>query len=80
MKCSYYRYLDLLNCKVVSKSDSYSYYVIVKGTVYSSYNVYGNDLSILRRILNKKKHLNTKECKTTFLLHNTTSKLLYLKD
>ena len=50
------------------------------GTIYLSYNVYGNDLSILHRVLNKKKYLNVKERKTTLLLHDTAFKLPYLKD
>ena len=80
VKCNRYRYLDLLDCKVASKSDSYGYYVAVRGIMYSSYNVHSNDLSILRKVLDEKKHLNIKEYKTNLLLHNTTSKLLHLKD
>ena len=49
-------------------------------TVYSSYNVYGNDPSVLRRFLDKKKRLNVKERETTLLLYNTAFKLLRLKD
>jgi len=49
-------------------------------TVYLFYNVYGNDPSILYRVLNEKKRLNTKERKTTLLLRNTAFKLLHLKD
>ena len=80
MKCSHYRRLNLLDCKVASKSKLYSYYVAAGGTVYLSYNVYGNDPSILRGVLDEKKHLNIKECKTALLLHNTAFKLLHLKD
>jgi len=49
-------------------------------TVYLSYNIYGNDPSVLRRVLDKKKRFNTKERKATLLLHNTAFKLLHLKD
>jgi len=47
---------------------------------YSSYNIYGNNLSILHGVLNKKKRLDTKECKTALLLRDTSFKLLRLKD
>jgi len=80
IKCSYYRYLNLLDCKVASKSKSYSYYVIANKTVYLSYNVYRNNLSVLCKVLDKKKCLNAKERKTALLLHDTVSKLLHLKD
>jgi len=53
---------------------------VVSRTVYLSYNVYGNDLSVLRRVLDEKKRLNVKERKTAFLLHDTASKFLRLKD
>ena len=43
------------------------------GTVYLSYNVYRNDLSVLYQVLDKKKRLNSKE-------RNTFIKLLYIKD
>ena len=65
---------------MASKSNSYSYYMAAGGTVYSSYNVYGNNLSVLRGVLNKKKRLNAKKRKTGLLLRNTTFKLLHLKD
>jgi len=80
VKCSYCYHLDLLDCKIIIKSNSYSHYVTVRETIYSSYNVYSNDLSVLRRVLDKKKRLNTKERKTTLLLRNTTFKLLHFKD
>ena len=48
--------------------------------IYSSYNVYKNDLSILYKVLDEKKRFNVKECKTTLLLHDTAFKLLRLKD
>jgi len=50
------------------------------GTIYLSYNVYGNNPSVLYGVLDEKKRLNAKECKTTLLLRNTAFKLLYLKD
>jgi len=65
---------------VTSKSNSYSYYIVIKRTVYSFYNVYSNDLSVLYRVLNKKRCFNIKECETALLFHNTTFKLLHLKD
>jgi len=80
IKCNRYYYLNLPDCKVASKSKLYSYYVTASRIIYLSYNVYGNDLSVLYRVLNKKKHLNIKECKTTLLLHNTAFKFLHLKD
>jgi len=80
VKCNRYYYLNLLDCKVASKSKSCSYYITVNRTVYLSYNVYGNDPFILYRVLDEKKCLNIKECKTALLLHDIASKLLYLKD
>jgi len=80
VKCNHYYYLNLPDCKVASKSKSYSHYIAVSKIIYLSYNVYGNDLSILRRVLNKKKCFNVKECKTALLLHNTAFKFLHLKD
>ena len=65
---------------MASKSELYSHYIVASRAVYLSYNVYGNDLSVLRRVLDEKKRLNDKECKTTLLLCNTAFKLLYLKD
>jgi len=65
---------------VASKSKLCSYYVAVSGTVYLSYNVYGNNLFVLHRVLDEKKRLNAKECETALLLHNTAFKLLRLKD
>jgi len=53
---------------------------MASGTVYLSYNVYGNDPSVLCRVLDEKKHLNAKERETALLLHDTASKLLHLKD
>ena len=75
----YYR-LNLPDCKVASKSKLYNYSIVTNKIIYSSYNVYRNNPSVLYRVLNEKKHLNVKECKTTLLLHDITSKLLYLKD
>jgi len=80
VKCNRYRHLDLLDCKVASKSELYNYYVAASGTVYLFYNVYGNNLFILYGVLDKKKRLNAKECKTALFLRNTAFKLLYLKD
>ena len=80
VKCNRYCHLNLLDCKVASKSKLCSYYVIANKTVYLFYNVYGNDPSVLYRVLNEKKRLNVKERKTALLLHNTASKLLRLKD
>jgi len=65
---------------VTSKSNSYSHYIAARGTVYSFYNVYSNDLSVLYRVLDKKRRFNAKECETALLFHNTTFKLLHLKD
>ena len=80
VKCSYCYRLGLPDCKVASKSELYSYCVAASGITYLFYNVYGNNLSILHGVLNKKKRLNIKERKTTLLLHNTAFKLLRLKD
>ena len=80
VKCSRYYHLNLPDCKVASKSKLCGYYIVAGRTVYLSYNVYKNDPFILYRVLDEKKHLNVKECETAFLLHNTASKLLRLKD
>jgi len=80
VKCSRYYCLNLPDCKVASKSKSCGHYIVASGIVYLSYNVYKNDLSILHRVLDEKKRLNTKECKTALLLYNTAFKLLRLKD
>jgi len=80
VKYSRYYYLNLLDCKVASKSKLCNYYIAANKIIYLSYNVYRNNLSVLYRVLDKKKHLNVKECKTTLLLRNITSKLLHLKD
>ena len=80
VKCSRYRHLNLLDCKVASKSKLCSYYIVASKTVYLSYNVYRNDPSVLYGVLDEKKRLNTKECETTLLLYNTAFKLLHLKD
>jgi len=80
VKCNYYYYLNLPDCKVASKSKLCSYYVTASGTAYLSYNIYGNNLSILHRVLNEKKRLNIKKRKTTLLLRDTAFKLLRLKD
>jgi len=80
VKCNRYRYLNLPDCKVASKSKSCSYYIMASKTAYLSYNVYRNDLSILRKVLDEKKRLNVKERKTAFLFRNITFKFLYLKD
>jgi len=80
VKCNRYYHLNLPDYKVASKSKLYGYYVMAGGTVYLSYNVYGNDPSVLYRVLDKKRRLNAKERKTTLLLHDTAFKLLRLKD
>jgi len=80
IKCNYYCCLNLPDCKVASKSKLCSYCVAASGIVYLSYNVYGNDLSVLYRVLDKKKCFNAKERETALLLRNITFKLLYLKD
>jgi len=54
--------------------------VVAGGTVYLSYNVYGNDLSVLCGVLDEKKRFNAKERETTLLFHDMAFKLLYLKD
>jgi len=80
VKCSYCCCLNLPGCKVTSKSKSCSYYVTASGTVYLSYNVYRNDLSVLRKVLDEKKRLNTEERETALLLRDIASKFLRLKD
>ena len=65
---------------MASKSKSCGYYVVVNGIIYLSYNVYSNNLSVLHRVLDEKKHLNVKECETALLLYNTAFKFLRLKD
>jgi len=65
---------------VANKSKLYGYYIAASRTVYLSYNVYGNDSSILHGVLNEKKRLNAKERKTALLLRNIAFKLLHLKD
>jgi len=80
MKCSYCCYLNLPDCKVVSKSESCGYCVAAGGTVYLFYNVYRNDLSVLRGVLDEKKRFNAKECETALLFYDTAFKFLHLKD
>jgi len=80
IKCSRYRCLNLPDCKVASKSKLCGHCVAAGKTVYSFYNVYGNDLSVLHGVLNEKKRLDAKERKTALLLRNTAFKLLCLKD
>jgi len=80
IKCSRYCRLNLLDCKVASKSKLCSYYIVAGRTVYLFYNVYRNDPSVLHGVLDEKKHFNVKECKTAFLLHDIAFKLLHLKD
>ena len=65
---------------MVSKSELYGYCVAAGRTVYLSYNVYGNDLSVLRGVLDEKKYLDVKERETALLLCDTAFKLLRLKD
>ena len=65
---------------MASKSELCGYYVTVSGTVYLSYNVYGNDLSVLCGVLDKKKRFNIKERETALLFYNTAFKFLRLKD
>jgi len=65
---------------VASKSKSCSYYIVAGKTVYLSYNVYGNDPSVLRKVLDEKKRLNAKERETALLLCDTAFKLLRFKD
>jgi len=80
IKYNYYYRLNLPNYKVASKSKLYSHYIAANRTVYLSYNVHRNNPSVLYRVLDEKKRLNTKERKTTLLLHDTAFKLLHLKD
>jgi len=80
VKCNHYYHLSLPDCKVANKSKLYNYYVAAGKAVYLSYNVYGNDLSILHRVLNEKKRLNAKERKTALLLRDMAFKFLHLKD
>jgi len=80
IKCNRYHHLNLPDCKVASKSKSCGHCIVAGRTVYLSYNVYRNDLSVLRGVLDEKKHLNTKECETALLLCDTAFKLLHLKD
>jgi len=80
VKYNRYYCLNLLDCKVASKSKLCSYYITASRTVYLSYNVYGNDPSVLYGVLNKKKRLNAKKRKTALLLRNMAFKLLRLKD
>ena len=54
--------------------------MVVGGTVYLFYNIYRNNLSVLHRVLDEKKHLNAKERETALLLYDTAFKLLRLKD
>ena len=65
---------------MASKSELCSYCVAAGGTVYLSYNVYGNDLSVLHGVLDEKKRLNAKERETTLFLRDTAFKFLRLKD
>ena len=80
VKCSYCCRLNLPDCKVASKSKLCGYYMVASGTVYLSYNVYGNNPSILYGVLDEKKYLNVKECEIALLLRNMAFKLLRLKD
>ena len=65
---------------MVSKSELCSYCVIASKTAYLSYNVYRNNLFVLRRVLDEKKRFDTEERKTALLLRDTAFKLLCLKD
>jgi len=65
---------------VASKSESYNYYIVASKVIYLSYNVYRNDLSVLRGVLDEKKRLNAEERETALLLRDTAFKLLRLKD
>ena len=65
---------------MASKSKLCGHYIVAGGIIYLSYNVYGNDLSVLYRVLNEKKRLNIKECETILLFYNIAFKLLHLKD
>jgi len=58
---------------VASKSESCGHCVAASGTVYLSYNVHGNDLSVLHQVLDEKKRLDSKE-------RDTFAKLLHIKD
>jgi len=80
VKCNRYCCLNLLDYKVASKSELCSYYITVSRIIYLSYNIYRNDLSVLRKVLDEKKRFNAKECETALLLYNTASKLLRFKD
>jgi len=80
VKCSYYHYLNLPDYKVTSKSKLYSYYIVAGKTVYSSYNIYRNNPSILCKVLDEKKRFDVKERETALLLHDTAFKFLRLKD
>ena len=65
---------------MASKSKLCGYCIIAGRTIYSFCNVYGNDLSVLCGVLDEKKRLDTKECKTALLLCDTAFKLLRLKN
>jgi len=80
VKCSRCRRLNLPDCKVASKSKSCGHYIAAGRVAYLSYNVHGNDPSVLRKVLDEKKRLNAEECETALLLCDTASKLLRLKD
>ena len=80
VKCSYCCRLNLPDCKVASKSKSYSYYIVISKITYLSYNVYGNNLSVLYKVLDEKKRFNAKKRKTALFLRNTAFKLLHFKD
>jgi len=80
VKCSCYCCLNLLDCKVASKSELCGYCVVAGRTVYLSCNVYGNDLSVLRGVLDEKKRLDVKERETALFLRDTAFKLLRFKD
>jgi len=80
VKYSYCRRLNLPDCKVASKSKLCGYYMVAGGTVYLSYNVYGNDPSVLCGVLDEKKRFDVKECETALLLCNMAFKLLHFKD
>jgi len=80
VKYSRYHRLNLPDCKVASKSELYGHYIVAGRTVYLSCNVYGNDLSVLCGVLDKKKRLDAKERETALLLRNTAFKLLRFKD
>ena len=65
---------------MASKSKLCGHCVAASGTVYLSCNVYGNDPSVLRGVLDEKKRLNAKERETALLLYDMAFKLLRLKD